>query len=64
MLTIDGEKYLVEKELSHKYGLSIHFFRRSRYERGAPHHRLNGKIYYKEDELDNWFKQNMIPNQK
>ncbi len=62
MLTINGEKYLVEKELSAKYGLSIHWFRRARYEKHSPiYHKLHGKVYYKENEVDAWFKDNLIP---
>ena len=61
MLTIDGQKYLVEKELSAKYGLSIHWFRRARYEGHTPvYHKLHGKVYYKEHEVDAWFKDNLI----
>lgn len=61
MLTINGEKYLVEKELSSKYGLSVHWFRRARYEGHSPiYHKLQGKVYYKENQVDDWFKENMI----
>jgi len=64
MLTIDGEKYLVEKELSSKYGLSVSWFRRARYEGRSPvYHKLKGKVYYRESSVDEWFKKNMIPNQ-
>lgn len=60
MLNINGEKYLVEKELSAKYGLSVHWFRRARYKGNSPiYHKLNGKVYYKEVLVDEWFKQNM-----
>jgi len=63
MLTINGEKYLVEKEASSKYGLSIHWFRRTRYEgKSPPYHKLNGKVYYREHDVDEWFKANMKPN--
>lgn len=63
MLKIDGKKYLVEKELSSKYGLSIHWFRRARYEGHTPtYHKLNGKVYYDEALVDEWLKDNLIPN--
>ena len=63
MLTINGEQYLVEKEVSAKYGLSIHWFRRARYDGHTPKfHRLNGKVYYTEKEVNEWFKENLIPN--
>lgn len=60
MLTINGEKYLVEKEMSRLFGLSIHWFRRARYEGRSPvYHKLNGKVYYNEAEVNDWFKTNM-----
>ncbi len=63
MLTINGEKYLVEKEASSKHGLSIHWFRCARWQRkGPPYHKLNGKVYYKETDVDGWFKENMKPS--
>jgi hypothetical protein len=61
MLTIDNDKYMVEKELSAKYGLSVQWFRRARYEGKSPiYHKLHGKVYYREQDVDNWFKDNMI----
>lgn len=64
MLNIDGEQYLVEKELSSRYGLSIHWFRRARYEGHSPkYHKLHGRIYYKANEVHEWFRENMIPSE-
>lgn len=61
MLTVKGDRYLVEKEASSKYGLSIHWFRRARYEGHSPiYHKLHGRVYYREDQLDQWFKDNLI----
>jgi predicted DNA-binding transcriptional regulator AlpA len=63
MLTINNEKYLVEKEMSSKYGLSVHWFRKARYTGHTPmYHKLNGKVYYKENEVDQWFKDNLKTN--
>ncbi|CAB4126886.1 hypothetical protein UFOVP260_49 [uncultured Caudovirales phage] len=63
MLNINGEKYLVEKEISAKYGLSIHWFRRARYEENGPvYHKLHGNVYYKEEDVIEWFKENLIPS--
>ncbi len=60
-MIINGEKFLVEKELSSKYGLSIHWFRKARCEGKSPiYHKFNRKVYYKEHEVDNWFKENLI----
>lgn len=62
MLIIAGEKYLVEKEVSTKYGLSIHWFRKQRYSKKSPtYHKLQGKVYYKEADVDEWFKENLVP---
>jgi hypothetical protein len=64
MITICGETYLVEKELPSKYGLSIHWFRKARCEGKSPtYHKLNGKVYYKENQVDDWFKEHLIPIQ-
>jgi predicted DNA-binding transcriptional regulator AlpA len=63
MLTFNGEKYFVEKEVSTMYGLSIHWFRKARYNGKSPtYHKLNRKVYYKEDEVDSWFKEHLIAN--
>jgi hypothetical protein len=62
MLIINGEKYLVEKELSDKYGYSIHWFRKARYSKGkitVPYYKFNNRIFYKQDELDKWFNENI-----
>lgn len=60
MLILDGVKYLVEKELSAKYGLSVHWFRKARYDGKSPkYHKLNGKVYYTEENVDKWFKDNL-----
>lgn len=61
MLIVDGNRYLLEKELSAKHGLSVHWFRRARYEEKSPkYHKLYGKVYYREDEVDEWLKENMV----
>ena len=61
MLTINGEKFLVEKEVSSKHGLSTHWFRKARYEKKGPKfHKLNGKVYYKENDVEEWFRDNLI----
>jgi hypothetical protein len=63
MLTINNDKYMVEKELSAKYGLSVQWFRRARYDgNSAVYHKLHGKIYYREADVDSWFKDNLLPS--
>jgi predicted DNA-binding transcriptional regulator AlpA len=60
MLIVNGVRYLVEKELSAKYGLSVHWFRKARYEGKSPQYqKLNGKVYYTEENVDKWFKDNL-----
>ncbi|HEY2811758.1 MAG TPA: helix-turn-helix domain-containing protein [Rhabdochlamydiaceae bacterium] len=64
MITISGVNYLLEKELSKKYGLSTQWFRRARYEGKCPkYHKLHGKAYYKEEEVNEWFENNMRSSQ-
>lgn len=63
MLKVCDQKYLVEKEVSVKYGLSVHWFRKARYQGKSPiYHKLQGKVYYREDQVDDWFKNNLIPH--
>lgn len=60
MLKIANEKYLVEKELSLLCGLSVHWFRKARWEgKSPPYYKLNGKIFYKEHEVNDWFVNNL-----
>ena len=60
MLMLDGVQYLVEKEVSARYGLSIHWFRKARYDGNSPkYHKLNGKVYYTAENVDKWFKENL-----
>lgn len=64
MLLLDGVQYLVEKEASIRYGLSVHWFRKARYTGKTPtYHKLNGKIYYTAENIDAWFKNNLTPVQ-
>lgn len=63
MLVIQGIQYLGEKEISAKYGLSLSWFRNSRYKGRCPtYHKLNGKIYYIQENVDSWFKENLKAN--
>lgn len=60
MITIEGKKYLVEKEMAEKYGLTIHWFRKVRYRGDSPpYYKLGGKIYYTENDVDEWFRKNL-----
>jgi hypothetical protein len=62
MLLIDGTKYLTEKEISGKYGISEYWLRRQRYLGNEPVFfkiRGKGKVFYPEIETDEWFKTNI-----
>lgn len=62
MLLLEGTQYLVEKEVSARYGLSIHWFRKARYTGNTPpYYKLNGKIYYTVDTIDKWLKEHLKP---
>lgn len=59
-MIIDGIKYLTEKEISSNYGLSTHWFRKNRFRnKKLPYYKLNGKVYYNETEVADWFKINL-----
>jgi len=61
MLNINGKKYLSEKEMSVKFGLSVHWFRKTRYSGRSPsYYKFNKKIYYSENSAEEWFKQHLI----
>lgn len=60
MLVLNGVEYLVEKEVAAKYGLSIHWFRNARYNKHSPkYYKLNGKVLYTSDDIDNWMKEHL-----
>jgi hypothetical protein len=63
MVIINGKNYISEKEASNLYNYSISWFQQRRYKKLPPHFiRLEGrgKVYYSTDELDLWFRQNLI----
>lgn len=62
MLVLEGVQYLQEKEVSARYGLSVHWFRRARYEGNSPkYYKLNGKVFYTAECVDKWFKDHLHP---
>lgn len=63
MITIDGINYFAEKEISALYGLSVSFFRKARYAGKSPnYYKLKGKVFYTEENVNNWFKENLKLN--
>lgn len=62
MLLLNGTEYLSEKEVSKRYGLSTHWFRKARYEGNSPvYHKLNEKVYYTTEHVDQWLRDNLKP---
>lgn len=52
----NAKKQLTEKDASEIYGLSVHWFRRKRWEGGGPSYRKVGnRCYYTRNELDDYF---------
>jgi len=61
MLLINGIEFFSEKEISKKYGLSVQWFRKTRLSKNSlPYYRLNRNIYYRIEEIEGWFKENLI----
>jgi predicted DNA-binding transcriptional regulator AlpA len=63
MIKIMGENYLNEKQAAERYGYSRAWFQRERWaKKGPPFIKINsGKILYKFDEIEAWFKK-MLEN--
>ena len=60
MLIVDGVKYITEKEIASRYGLSVSWFRKARYAKKCPSYcTLNGKIFYDPELVEIWFKDNI-----
>jgi hypothetical protein len=61
-MILDNNKFFTEKELASHYSVSLRWVRRIRYTaKDFPYYKLNGRVYYKEIEIDKWFKINLIP---
>jgi len=62
MIEIDKVKYITVKEASKRYGFSISWFKKKRFEKTPPFSTrfLNrGKILYPLESTDRWFKENI-----
>ena len=58
-----GKKYISEKEASNKYGYSVSWFQKGRINGNGPNFfqlRSKGRVLYDIEELDKWFKENLI----
>jgi hypothetical protein len=61
MLVLDGIEYFVEKEVSARYGLSVHWFRNARYSNNSPkYYKLNGRVLYTIADIDNWMRAHLM----
>lgn len=59
-MIVDGAKYITEKEVASHYGRSIKWVRRIRYsDKEFPYYKLNGRVFFNELEVDQWFKNNL-----
>ena len=62
MITMDGIKFIEEKEASARFGYSSSWFRQKRWKKeGPPYFRMNtkGRVLYCLEELDKWFRDNL-----
>lgn len=61
MIILEHCEYLSEKEISKKCGLSVHWFRKARYEGKSPDYfKLNKKVYYRVNDVDKWLKNHLL----
>jgi hypothetical protein len=61
-MIIDGKHYVTEKEIASRYERSVQWVRKIRYDcKDFPHYELNGRILFNQEEVDNWFKNNLKP---
>lgn len=62
MMILNGQKYFTEKEVSSRYEVSLGWVRRLRYsDKNLPYYKLNGRVFYKEEEVNKWLKENLVP---
>jgi hypothetical protein len=61
-MIVDGKKYVTEKEIATIFDLPTSRVRNIRYNtKDFPYYKFNCRIYYKEDEVFDWLKKNIIP---
>lgn len=56
-----GEKrYITEKEVARNRDISVKWVQNMRYRYSDfPHYKLNGRVYFLQDEVDKWIKKHM-----
>ena len=63
MIELLGIKYITDKEASQMYGYSVSWFQKQRYTKSPPPFikiQNKGKVYYSIEELNKWFKENIV----
>ena len=61
-MIVNASRYVTEKEVAAIYGRSISWVQKIRkQDKQFPYHKLNGRVYFNEIEVDNWFKDNLKP---
>lgn len=61
-MIVDGQKFFTEKEVASHYDVSLRWVRQIRYSaKDFPYYKLNGRVFYKESEVNKWFKANLSP---
>jgi hypothetical protein len=61
-MILDGQRYFTDKEVARKYEVSVRWVRQIRYKsKDFPYYKLNGRVFYKQDEVEKWFKHNLVP---
>lgn len=58
-MIIEGKTYLTEKEVSRKFGMSVSWIRKLRYEDNFPFYKMKKKVFFDDYEIESWLKQNL-----
>ena len=67
MLEIMGVKFITDKEASERYGYSQSWFQRARLDKkGPPWVKImgKGKVLYRLEDCDQWFKDNIVESER
>jgi hypothetical protein len=60
-MVVNGKNYITEKEIANQHGIPLKWIQNIRYSnKDFPYYKLNGRLYFNEEEVDNWFKDNLI----
>lgn len=60
-MVVNGKQYVTEKEIASLHGMPTKWIQNMRYSnKDFPYYKLNGRVYFNEEEVDNWFKENLV----